>query len=472
MTGALAVFDLGKTNSKLFVFAPDGTVLDERRTKPVWVDYRGKSVLDDQHLFDWMSRELASVVDRHGVTGLTISGHGCTFALVRAASELLHPILDYEQEIPDDVAALIDPQLPSFSETFTPRLPLGLSIARHIFWLQIAEPQLFAQADAVLCYPQHWVWRFTGRQLAEYSYLGCHNQIWAPTKRDYSSLVDRLGWRSKFPPIAAAGEVVGSTDSRLPDGRTATIAVHNGVHDSNAALAYYRMTGLSNFTLVSTGTWVITINLDCPLSAFDCEREMLANVTVDGEPAPTVRFMGGREFDLISGWNRPISQAAVEAVMARGVFAMPSWAPGGPFSELQGHIVGGDVTGEARAALAALYVVLMTDLSLDLIQSANMLVVDGGLAKIELFTAMLAQLRPAQKIVHSKASEGSAMGAAALAFKSLGLSPFGDETRPVMPSRIQGLDAYRAAWRDMANSARTAAREQAQGGNNAARGPQ
>jgi sugar (pentulose or hexulose) kinase len=439
MTGALAVFDLGKTNSKLFVFAPDGTVLDERRTKPVWVDYRGKSVLDDQHLFDWMSRELASVVDRHGVTGLTISGHGCTFALVRAASELLHPILDYEQEIPDDVAALIDPQLPSFS---------------------------------VLCYPQHWVWRFTGRQLAEYSYLGCHNQIWAPTKRDYSSLVDRLGWRSKFPPIAAAGEVVGSTDSRLPDGRTATIAMHNGVHDSNAALAYYRMTGLSNFTLVSTGTWVITINLDCPLSAFDCEREMLANVTVDGEPAPTVRFMGGREFDLISGWNRPISQAAVEAVMARGVFAMPSWAPGGPFSELQGHIVGGDVTGEARAALAALYVVLMTDLSLDLIQSANMLVVDGGLAKIELFTAMLAQLRPAQKIVHSKASEGSAMGAAALAFKSLGLSPFGDETRPVMPSRIQGLDANRAAWRDMANSARTAAREQAQGGNNAARGPQ
>lgn len=458
MTGALAVFDLGKTNSKLFVFAPDGSLLDERRTKPVWKDFRGRSVLDHERLHNWMMGELADVVSAHGVTGLMFSTHGCAFALVRG-SELLHPILDYEQEVPDAVAAAIDPMLPSYSETFTPWLPLGFSIARHIYWMETEEPELFAATQWILCFPQYWVWRFTGRPLGEWSYIGAHNQLWAPLKRDFSSLVDRLGWRGKFPEIAPAGAVVGETTITLADGTAHSLAVHNGVHDSNAALAYYRMTGLAGFTIVSTGTWVIIINLDCPLDALDGERDMISNVTVNGEPAPSLRFMGGREFDVISqGWNKPIGQDAVKRVIERGVFVLPSWAAGGPFPETAGRIVGGDVDGEERAAAAALYVVMMTDLSLDLIRSDNLLVVDGGLARIDLFTAMLAQLRPNQTVVRSGMSEGSATGAAALAFKARGLTPFKDETTPVSASRIPGLEGYRDRWRHMAESDRAAAR--------------
>lgn len=458
MSGALAVFDLGKTNSKLFVFSPDGILLDERRTKPIWHDFRGRSVLDDERLFGWMNHELAEVAVTQGVTRLMISAHGCAFALVRG-KELLHPILDYEQEVPETVARAIDPILPDFFETYTPWLPLGFSIARHIYWLQTEEPEAFAATEAILCYPQYWIWRFCGRKLAEWSYLGAHSQLWAPLKRDYSSLVERLGWRDRFPAIAPAGAVVGETSVTMADGSTRAIAVHNGVHDSNAALAYYRMTGLSDFTLVSTGTWVIVINLDCPLGALDPERDMIANVTVNGEPAPSLRFMGGREYDLISdGWSKPISQDAVERVIERGIFAMPSWAAGGPFPETKGCIIGGDVSGEERAGAAVLYVAMMTDLSLDLIKSENLLVVDGGLAKIDLFTAMLAELRPTQIVVRSTMSEGSATGAAALAFKALGLQPFKDETVPVTASRIPGLEAYRARWRELADGGRAAAK--------------
>ena len=166
---------------------------------------------------------------------------------------------------------------------------------------------------------------------------------------------------------------------------------------------------------------------------------------------------------ISGGWGGAISQAAVECVMARDVFALPSWAAGGPFPETTGRIVGGEVEGEERAAAAALYVAMMTDLSLDLIRSDNLLVVDGGLAKIGLFTAMLAQLRPAQTVVRSAMSEGSATGAAALAFKALGLSPFKDETIPVTASRIAGLEAYRDRWRELAERDRAAAREKMRG---------
>lgn len=459
MSGALAVFDLGKTNSKLFVFSRDGLLLDEQRTKPAWYDFRGRSVLDSERLYDWMHGALRDAAAKHGVTSMIVSAHGCTFALVRGTSELLHPILDYEQEIPDLVAAEIDPRLPDFSETFTPHLPLGFCIARHIYWLEVAEQDSFGKADAILCYPQYWAWRFTGRGVSEYSYLGAHSQLWAPLERDYSSLVGELGWRDLFPEIAPSGDIIGHAEIDLPDGESRSIAVHNGVHDSNAALAYYRMTGLSGFTIVSTGTWVIIINLDCPLDALDRDRDMISNVTVLGEPAPSLRFMGGREYDLISdGWNKPISAAAVVSVMRRGIFAMPSWAAGGPFPETKGSIVGGEVEGEERAAVAALYVIMMTDLSLDLIRSTNTLIVDGGLAKMDLFNKALGQLRPTQKVLRSNMSEGSATGAAAIAFKALGLTPFKDETQEVSPGNIAGLEAYRDEWRKRAEAARQAAR--------------
>ncbi|PVB62859.1 FGGY family carbohydrate kinase [Labrenzia sp. 011] len=458
MSGALAVFDFGKTNTKLFVFAQDGTLLDERRSAPAWTDFRGRAVLDDAALLVWLKEQLACVVSQHDVANVMVSAHGCTFALTRGG-ELLHPILDYEQEVPETVSAEIDPKLPAFSESFTPWLPLGFSIARHMYWLQMDEPDIFAQTDAVLCFPQYWIWRLTGRTLAECSYLGAHSQLWAPLERDYSSLVDRLGWRALFPEIVPAGAVVGKTAVTLKDGSTRELDVHNGVHDSNAALSYYRMTGLEHFTLVSTGTWVIIINLDCPLDALDGERDMIANVTVKGEPAPSLRFMGGREYDRISGqWNKPIAQATVERVIERGVFALPSWAAGGPFPENEGHVLGGEVEGEERAAVAALYVVMMTDLSLDLIRSQNLLVVDGGLARIDLFNGMLAQLRPRQTVVRSAMAEGSATGAAALAFDALGLAPFRDETVPVRPSAVKGLEAYRDRWRELAEQARDDAR--------------
>ncbi|TIT30186.1 MAG: carbohydrate kinase, partial [Mesorhizobium sp.] len=127
----LAVLDFGKTNSKLFVFDEDGRILGERRTKPVWTHAGNFSVLDEAALHDWALAAVDEAVDSHGVEGLMVSGHGCTFALVDDMA-LTHPILDYEQEPPAEVAARIDRRIPDFSETFSPRLPLGFNYGRHM----------------------------------------------------------------------------------------------------------------------------------------------------------------------------------------------------------------------------------------------------------------------------------------------------------------------------------------------------
>jgi sugar (pentulose or hexulose) kinase len=251
-----------------------------------------------------------------------------------------------------------------------------------------------------------------------------------------------------MPAFERAGTALGNWEIGSDESDTVSVVVHNGVHDSNSALYYYRSVGFQDFTLVSTGTWVVIFNSACPLDALDENRDMLANVTVDGKPAPTIRFMGGREYDLASGgWNKPISIDAMSRVIAKGVFALPSFAPGGPMQGFEGRFLGPEVEGEERAAAALLYVVLMTNLSLDLIQSQNAIVIDGGLVKTGLFAELLAQLRPSQPIFTSATAEGSAFGAAALVFDTLGKKPFVNETKKAAPLQLFGLEAYRETWR-------------------------
>ncbi|TAA55083.1 carbohydrate kinase [Shinella sp. JR1-6] len=456
----IAVFDLGKTNSKLFVISSEGKVIDEARTRPVWREEDGLHVLDDAALLAWMKGELARIVAGYGVDRITFSGHGCTFALA-ADDALAHPILDYEQEPPTEIAARIDAMAPDFRETFSPPLPLGFNYGRHLLWLDARKPGLLEKADAILAYPQFWSWTFSGRKVSEVSYLGCHSNLWAPLKDDFSSLVDKMGWRGKMPGFARAGAVIGTHAVTLGDGRKVEVAVHNGVHDSNAALYFYRSLGFTDFTLVSTGTWVIVFNSASPLERLDQTRDMLANVTVDRQPIATIRFMGGREYDLASGgWTRPVREEALASVMAKRAFALPSFAAGGPVPGHAGHFSGPTVGGEERAAAALLYVALMTDLSLDLIGSDNTIVIDGGLVKTGLYAAILAALRPAQTVHISANPEGSAFGAAALVFEDHGHNPFVNDCAVATPAALAELDAYRREWRRQVEAMQAAPRKE------------
>jgi sugar (pentulose or hexulose) kinase len=312
-------------------------------------------------------------------------------------------------------------------------------------------PDLFRQADAILNYPQFWNWLFTGAKASEISSIGCHSHLWNPRDDTFSSLVERRKWRPKLPPFRRAGEIVGDA---LFGGQS--IPIHNGVHDSNAALYYYRSLGYSDITLISTGTWVIVFNQACPLEALDPARDMLANVTVDRSPIATARFMGGREYEAIAaGSQAAATPATLQQVIDRGQFALPSFAPGGPYPSRKGMLRGPIPSGaEERAAIATLYVALMTDVVLDQLRSTNQIVVDGGLARNQALLGTLAALRPEQSISHNIAAEGTAMGAAALALEALGkIHVFAPQIEEAHALELKGLNKYRATWRDLCREA-------------------
>ena len=457
---ALAVFDFGKTNAKLFVFDAELHILGQQRCAPLWREAQlGAApckLLDSDALWRWVGEALARALARWPIGGVMVSTHGCTAALLGGGS-LQHPVLDYESEPPADVAAAYAVVAPGFDETLSPNLPAGLNLARQLFWIEAVCPDVMACTDTVLTLPQFWSCKLGGQAASELSSLGCHSQLWAPRANDYSSLVEARGWRRLFPPLQRAGAVLGHHVA-TPEGgsRSVELRVHNGVHDSNASLHFYRCLGHDDCTVVSTGTWVIVFNAACPLDALDAQRDMLANVTIDGTPTATARFMGGREYDLITQGAHPaVDAAALANVVRRGQFALPSFAPGGPFPASVGRLIGPAPTSQQeRAAIGALYLACMTHAVLDLIQSHNTVIVDGGLSQNHAYLGLLAQLRARQALLCNPLAEGSAAGAAAIAYEALGHRPRLEPCVAVAAWSVPGLEDYVARWRALAEAPR------------------
>ncbi|TIU86075.1 MAG: carbohydrate kinase, partial [Mesorhizobium sp.] len=209
--------------------------------------------------------------------------------LLGAAGELALPVLDYEFTGPDALAQDYDAIRPAFAETGTPRLPVGLNLGAQFFWQQRNFPAEFAEAAAILMYPQYWAFRLTGVAVNEVTSLGCHTDLWNPWKADFSSLVDRMQWRGLMAPVRPAKDRLGPILPALAKvtGLDPQTPVFCGLHDSNASLLPHLLSDRPPFSVVSTGTWVVVLNPDCPLDALDRDRDMLVNVDVDAGPVPT-----------------------------------------------------------------------------------------------------------------------------------------------------------------------------------------
>ena len=163
-------------------------------------------------------------------------------------------------------------------------------------------PAQFNQAIAFLTYPKYFAWRLGGAMASEATSLGAHTDLWCPNESDLSSMVEKLGWRRLFPPMHKAWDTLGTLKRRVAaaTGLAPEVRVICGAHDSNASLVPHLMSRREPFTVISTGTWVIIMAVG-GTARLDPEADMLANVDVRGEPVPTARFMGGREFAVLAG---------------------------------------------------------------------------------------------------------------------------------------------------------------------------
>ncbi|MEM5584032.1 FGGY-family carbohydrate kinase [Roseibium sp. AS2] len=409
----VGVIDIGKTNAKVAVVALESrteigvlTRPNAVRPGPPYPHY------DVDGLWRFICDSLAELHLAHRIDAISVTTHGASIVLLDAEGGLAVPVLDYEYVGPDRLAADYDAIRPDFSETGSPRLAMGLNVGAQLFWQFRSDPGLCARVAAVLTYPQYWAFRLTGQRACEVTSLGCHTDLWNPHLRCFSPLVERLGLSGKMAPLRMAADCAGTLlpeiarRAGLPEGLT----VACGIHDSNASLYPHLLKRKAPFSVVSTGTWVIALSIGGKAFALDPARDTLINVNAFGDPVPSARFMGGREFDLLMG-GQPGTCADTEAarVLGERILLLPAVDPrSGPFQGRQSRW-SEDETGLSdgeRFAAVSFYLALMTAECLAITGAKGPVLVEGPFARNALYLQMLetATGRPVT------ASEGSATG--------------------------------------------------------------
>ncbi|MFN3278693.1 MAG: FGGY-family carbohydrate kinase [Paracoccus hibiscisoli] len=442
----VAVIDIGKTNAKLALV--DGDTLSEIAVVtrpnlplpgPPWphVDLEGHWAFFLTHL--------RAFHDTYGVDAISVTTHGAAAVLLDDRGGLAAPMLDYEHAGPDDLSIAYEAQRPGFAATGSPRLPAGLNLGAQLHWL-MAQSGVAERVAHVVTYPQYWGWRLTGALASDVTSLGCHTDLWNPWQGRFSDLVAALGLEGRIAPARRADAVLGGlTDAvaaatGIPGGTPVAV----GIHDSNASLMPHLRTHDEAFSVVSTGTWVVAMAVGGGAGTMDPARDVLVNVNAMGQPVPSARFMGGREFETMRpATAMPPVAAERHAVLDSGTMLLPSVQPGsGPFPYRQMAWVGAAMTDGERMVALSWYLALMTQTCLQLIAARGPTIIEGPFARNVNFLDMLTALRP-EGVQIATSATGTSVGAALLCLPAA--VPPATRRHPV-PRNADALRTYARAW--------------------------
>lgn len=447
----IAVIDIGKTNAKVvLVDGTTGTELAIRKTANTVIPGPPYPHFDVEALWAFLLGSLREFAAGPGFDALSITTHGASAALLDDEGSLAMPVLDYEHLYPHETTEAYGKLRPHFSETFSPALTGGLNVGAQLHYQKTTFPDKFDKVATILTYPQYWAYRLTGVVANERTSLGCHTDLWHPFEGRYSKLVDTLGIRERMAPLRSAFDALGPIRPEVAHaiGLQIPVPVYCGLHDSNASLLPHLVGFGSPCTVVSTGTWVICFGVGAKPQRLDPSRDTLVNVDANGQAVPSARFMGGREWDLLTRDMAVVPMEeeliAATAVIDAGSMILPSVVMGtGPFPDSHFRWMNEPDSVSERLAAASLYQALMTQTCLDLIEAEGPIIVEGPFAANQLYLRALHTLM--KRPVHaSEATTGTAIGAALLTGITIDV-----KMRSIVDT-LDGLDDYAREWRSRA----------------------
>jgi len=421
VTRYVAVIDLGKTNSKLALvdtaMAQEIQVIKQSTVVNAESPYPS---LDHQKIEAFIVSALHELCKTQSIDAVTVTTHGATAALIDATGQLAMPVMDYEFSGVDELRREYNEHRPSFAETGSPALPGGLNIGAQLYWQQTMFAAQFEKVNTILTWPQYWIFKLTGERHNDVTSLGCHTDLYEPQHQRYSTLVAKQQWQKLMPPTRHSGQLSGpllstfATRSRMPPG----VPVYTGIHDSNASLVPHLVSQKAPFSVVSTGTWFISMAIGGAAAQLNEHRDTLINVNARGETVPSARFMGGRERELL-GVSEPVSEQAMNNFLGKpdpNLMLMPSVVPGtGPYPNVAQQWLhpGTEPNHLSLACATTLYLALMTHECMLLIGANGPTFIEGPLARDEQYAQMLAATSK-RSVMTGKSKTGTSVGAAML----------------------------------------------------------
>lgn len=273
MKEVIAVFDIGKTNKKIFLFDKNFNIVFENSV-------RFEEIVDDDNfpcddieaIEKWIKDQIKTVLENINfkLKAINFSTHGATVVYLDKSGKKITPLYNYLKPLDDmDFNGFYSKYggVEEFSRrTASPAYGM-LNSGLQMYWLKNKKPHFWKQVHSILHYQQYLSYLFSNKITADYTSIGAHTAIW-----DYD-VMDYHYWLNKED--IALPKPVNGKEAVMIKLNGEDVAIGSGLHDSSASLIpLLEENKNEEFILLSTGTWIISMN---PFSKEQLTQSQLEN---------------------------------------------------------------------------------------------------------------------------------------------------------------------------------------------------
>jgi sugar (pentulose or hexulose) kinase len=429
----IAIFDIGKTNKKLFLFDEQYNIVLEKSEQFTEVtDEDGDTCEDLDALTNWVRACLQEVFNdpRFQVRALNFSTYGASFVHIDKEGKAAAPLYNYLKPYPADLQEgfykKYGGELTFSIYTASPVLG-NLNSGMQLYRLKYTRPELFDRIHYSLHLPQYMSFLVTGRAYSDITSIGCHTGLWNFPQNHYHEWIYREAINEKLANIFPSDQLMHSQFQ----GHALLTGV--GLHDSSAALIPYLFHFTEPFVLLSTGTWCIALNPfnQTRLTYEELQQDCLCYMEYRGKPIKASRLFAGYEHEqqtkrLAAHFKVALDYYKTVAFNA-DLLSSPSVNVSTSADSKFGKSAMVQESGfgardlNSFASYEAAYHQFMADLMTQQVASLNLVLhnspvkkifVDGGFSKNPLYMNLLANAFPHHEVYAASMAQASAMGAA------------------------------------------------------------
>ncbi|MFM2369097.1 MAG: Rhamnulokinase [Bacteroidota bacterium] len=437
----VAIFDIGKTNKKVFLFNENYQIVWEKSVNlPETVDEDGFPCEDIAELRNWIVFRLSEMqaLKEYILKAVNFSTYGASFVYIGEEANSLTPLYNYLKPYPEALKKKFYDKYKGEEKfalkTASPVLG-SLNSGMQIYRLKEENPALFAKVKYCLHLPQYLSSLLTGKYFADITSIGCHTNLWNFKKMKYHKWIKKENIADKIPPIHDAGDTINIVGN---------IAVGAGLHDSSSAIIPYMINFTEPFVLLSTGTWSISMNPfnDTPLTFDEMQYDCLCYLQYKGKPVKAARLFAGNEHEvqtkkLASHFGVPLDTYK-EILFNKDIISKLREINLKRYSSKDDkYKILRESPFEKRNLsdfknYEIAYHQLMLDIVAQQILSTNLVIhnspvkkifVDGGFSKNSIFMNLLAEAFPEMEVYAASMAQASALGAALAIHKNWNPKP-------------------------------------------------
>lgn len=293
----VAIFDIGKTNKKVFLFNENYQIVWENSVNfSDIVDEDGFPCEDIEALESWIKNRLTEIksLSQYILKAINFSTYGASFVYVDDAGRPLTPLYNYLKSYPEvlrrEFYAKYKGEEKFALKTASPVLG-SLNSGMQIYRLKEEKPELFKKIKYCLHLPQYLSSLSTHQYFTDITSIGCHTGLWNFKKMKYHKCLTKEGIIGKLPPIHNVEATLKIENE---------ISVGIGLHDSSAAIIPYILNFTEPFVLLSTGTWSISMNPFNvnPLTQEELNKDCLCYMQYKKKPVKSARLFSGNEHEI------------------------------------------------------------------------------------------------------------------------------------------------------------------------------